>query len=217
MDEANKRKPDLRHNQSSIRVASSSLPEMSRGSKARLHSASRVTSGSKVPKPTALLQRKTRPRRRRYPLNRIKQGCCYDLHEIGKLLDVHPNTIRHWLKNGLDAIDARRPILVHGATLRTFIALRQQARRQKCGPSELFCFRCRAPRGAWGDAADVTIISEKLARLSALCSVCETAMHRTIRRADIPKIGDLIDLQTMASERIRESPDAIPNCHFEKD
>jgi hypothetical protein len=163
------------------------------------------------------LQRKTRPRRRRYPVSRIKQANCYDPHEIARLFGIHPNTVRHWLKDGLHAIDGRRPTLVHGTALRTFIFERQQARRQKCGPSEFFCFRCRAPRTAWGNAADVAIYTEKIAKLTALCCVCETGMHRTIRRADIPKIGALIDLQPMASERIRESPDAIPNCHFEKD
>ena len=163
------------------------------------------------------LQRKTRQRRRRYPVSRIKQATCYDPHEIAKLFGIHPNTVRHWLKDGLHAIDGRRPILVHGAMLRTFLSERQQARRHKCGLSEFFCFRCRVPRRAWGNVADVATYTEKIAKLTALCCVCETAMHRTIRRADIPKIGALIDLQPTASERLRDRPDPIPNCDFEKD
>jgi hypothetical protein len=162
------------------------------------------------------LQRKTRPRRRRYLVNRIKQANCYDPHEIAKLFEIHPNTVRHWLKDGLQAIDGRRPTLVHGTALRAFISEKQHARRQKCGPSEFFCFRCRAPRKVWGNAADLATHTEKIAKLTALCCVCETAMHRTIRRADIPKIAELIDLQQMASERITDRPDAIPNCDFEK-
>jgi hypothetical protein len=37
---------------------------------------------------------------RRYPINRIKQACSYDPAEIAKLLGVHRNTVRHWLKKG---------------------------------------------------------------------------------------------------------------------
>jgi hypothetical protein len=162
------------------------------------------------------LQRKTRPRRRHYLVNRIKQANCYDPHEIAKLFEIHPNTVRHWLKDGLQAIDGRRPTLVHGTALRAFIAGKKHARRQKCGPSEFFCFRCRAPRKAWGNAADLATHTEKIAKLTALCCVCETAMHRTIRRSDIPKIAALIDLPPMASERLIGSPEPIANCDFGK-
>ena len=66
--------------------------------------------------------KRTPRRRRRYPVNRIKQTCTYDSGEIAKLFAVHRNTVRHWLKEGLTAIDARRPVLVHGAVLKAFIS-----------------------------------------------------------------------------------------------
>jgi hypothetical protein len=141
-------------------------------------------------------------RRRRYPANRIKQSCIYDLADIAKLLGVHGNTVRHWLKDGLAAIDNRRPILVQGAVLKAFVKERQRARRQKCQPGEFFCFRCRAPRKPWADMADLAVRTEKIANLTALCSVCETVMNKTIRWADAPKIAKLISLQALAPERI---------------
>jgi hypothetical protein len=156
-------------------------------------------------------------RRRRYPVNLIKQSCSYDPAEIAKLFGIHRNTVRHWLKDGLQPIDGQRPILVHGAVLKAFISERQQGRRQKCGPGEFYCFRCRAPRKAWGNVADVVPHTQKVAKLIALCCVCATPMHRTIRRADIPKLDGLIDIQPMASERLRDRPDASANCDIEKD
>jgi hypothetical protein len=156
-------------------------------------------------------------RRRRYPVNRIKQTCSYDPADIAKLFGIHRNTVRHWLKVGLTPIDDRRPIIIHGTVLKTFIAERQQARRQACAPGEFFCFRCRAPRKPWGDMADLTVRTEKIANLSALCRVCETAMHKSIRRADVPKIAKLISLQTLPPERLSDCPDASANSHFEKD
>jgi len=165
------------------------------------------------------LQRKARSRhqRRRYPVNRIKLSCSYEPAEIAKLFGLHRNTVRHWLKDGLQPIDDRRPILVHGAVLKAFISERQQARRQKCGPGEFFCFRCRASRKAWGNVADLASHTEKVAKLTALCCICETEMHRTIRQADVPKLDGLIDIQPIASERLRDRPDANVNCDFDKD
>jgi hypothetical protein len=156
-------------------------------------------------------------KRRRYPVNRIKQTCSYDSADIAKLFGIHRNTVRHWLKDGLKAIDDHRPIVVHGTVLKAFIKERQKDRRQKCQPGEFFCFRCRAPRKPWGDTADLRVCTEKIANLTALCSVCETAMHKSIRRADVPKIAKLITLQALAPERLSDRPDTSANSDFEND
>jgi hypothetical protein len=84
-------------------------------------------------------------------------------------------------------------------------------------PGEFFCFRCRTPRKPWGDTADLSVRTDKIANLTALCSVCETAMHKSIRRADVPKIAKLISLQALAPERLSNCPDTSANSDFEKD
>jgi hypothetical protein len=150
-------------------------------------------------------------------VNRIKQTCSYDSADIAKLFGIHRNTVRHWLKDGLAAIDDRRPIVVHGTVLKAFVTNRQQARRQKCALGEFFCFRCRTPCRPWGDTADLSFRTDKIAALTALCSVCETAMHKSIRRSDVPKIDKLINLQVMAPERLSDCPDPSANSDFEKD
>ena len=42
-------------------------------------------------------------------------------------------------------------------------------------------------------------------------------MHRTIRRADLPKFAALIEIQEMASERLTDRPNANDNCDFEEE
>jgi hypothetical protein len=154
--------------------------------------------------------------RRRYPVNLIKGTYLYEPSEIAKLFHIHRNTIRHWFKEGLKPIDDRRPVLVHGSDLKAFLAQRQEARQRKCASGEFFCFRCRAPRRPWGNLVDVSQHTEKIAKLTAICCVCETEMHRTIRRADLPKFIAEIERQSMASERIIGSPDPIENCDLER-
>jgi hypothetical protein len=141
-----------------------------------------------------------RVNRRRHALNRIKTGISYDVSEIAKLLAVHRNTVRQWMREGLATIDDRRPLLIHGAALKMFLAERQRARKHVCGPGELFCFKCRVPSTPYGGMADVAEHTAKIAKLTAICSVCETAMHRTIRRADLGKFALVLELKSMASE-----------------
>jgi hypothetical protein len=174
-------------------------------------SASVLVSGSmaKLPRP--------RRRRPRVPISRIKAGCTYDTNDIAKLLGVHRNTVRHWLKQGLATIDDRRPLLVHGAVLKAFLQARQGARRRKCRPDEFYCFKCREPRGAWGGLADVRLHTENIAKLTALCVVCETQMHRSVRRADLPELANRLELQSKASLRLYSPSEAIENCDFEED
>ena len=150
-------------------------------------------------------------------LNRIKTGISYDVAEIAKLFALHRNTIRQWLREGLKTIDVRRPLLIHGAVLKAFLAARQRARKQVCGLGEFFCFKCRAPRTPYGGMADVAEHTAKIAKLSAICSVCETEMHRTIRRADLGKLALVLNLKSMASERLKDRLEASANCNSERD
>jgi hypothetical protein len=160
---------------------------------------------------------KGRPKRRRYALNRIKTGISYDVAEIAKLFALHRNTIRQWLREGLETIDDRRPLLIHGAVLKAFLAARQRARKQVCGLGEVFCFKCRAPRTPYGGMADVAKHTAKIAKLGAICSICETEMHRTIRRADLGKLALVLNLKSMASERLKDRLEANANCDSERD
>jgi hypothetical protein len=170
-----------------------------------------------TPTRTMKLSAKKHFRRRRYPVNLIKLSCSYEPAEIAKLFGIHRNTVRHWLKEGLIPIDDRRPILVGGLALRAFITGRQRARKRKCASGEFFCFRCRVPRKPWGGMADFSSINDKIVRAIAFCGVCETAMHRMIRRADLSKFVADLSPQTLPSTRLADRPDANANCDFEKD
>jgi hypothetical protein len=118
------------------------------------------------------------------------------------------------LKKGLEPIDDRRPMLIHGSALKAFLADRLRKRRRTCAPGEFYCFRCRTPRLAWGGMADVRPHTEKLVRVTALCAGCETPMNRVVRRTDLPALASLIDLRTLASDRLNDRCDPIPNSVF---
>jgi hypothetical protein len=124
------------------------------------------------------------------------------VYEIATLLGAHRITIRRWLKSGLKAIDDRRPTLVFGADLKSYLAEKQRVRRRKCSPDQFYCFKCREPRKAWGGTADATGHTEKIVRLIALCTECGRVMHKMARRADLAKLMLLIDIRHLREDRL---------------
>ena len=83
---------------------------------------------------------------KRVNARRVKIHRSYAVDEAARLLDVHKNTVRNWIKSGLPTVDERRPILILGRSLSTFLSTRRMRRRQPCQPDQLYCFRCQAPK-----------------------------------------------------------------------
>ena len=66
--------------------------------------------------------------KRRHPNYRlVKIHRSYTVEEIAKLFDIHKNTVRHWIKEGLETTNDKRPMLILGHVLAAFL----QARRVK--------------------------------------------------------------------------------------
>lgn len=162
------------------------------------------------------MRRNRRAPGQRIPIHRIKLSATYEVAEAAKLLGLHRNTVRRWLADGLAALDDRRPTLIIGSVLAAFLKKRRDDRRARCGPGEFYCFRCRAPRKPFGRLIDVRHRTEKVSRLSGLCECCETPIHRTARRIDLPKLAALFDLHTMADERLIERSEPKPDGDSEE-
>lgn len=147
---------------------------------------------------------------------RVKATVSYEIAEVAKLLGAHRNTVRRWLKDGLQPLDGRRPTLIHGADLKAFLVKRRAGRRHRCGPGEFFCFKCRVPRKPYGGLVDLHPRTDKVIALAGLCERCETVMHRTVRRADLPKLAAILDLGPMAPERMSDGSEPKANGDFTK-
>ena len=129
------------------------------------------------------------------------------------LFRVHKNTVRAWLKSGLQPIDSRRPILILGRQLASFLHGRRETTRQRCGRGQLYCFRCRAPRASAAGTADYVPITAKSGNLRAICSECGTRMYRRVSfRKLAMTVGDLQVTLPQAQQRLVEGADPSANC-----
>ncbi len=132
---------------------------------------------------------------KRHPNHRlVKIHRSYTVNEIANLLGMHKNTVRNWVKDGLDTIDDKRPMLVLGQTLVAFIKTRRVKNKQPCKPGELYCVRCHAPKCPAGDMAEYTPINEKFGNLIAICPTCDSIMNQLVSLARIKEVCRKIDI-----------------------
>lgn len=120
---------------------------------------------------------------------RIKLHRNYTVEEAARVLGIHKNTVRNWLKHGLLAIDDTRPAVILGWVLREFLERRRAAARSKCPPGHFYCLRCRTPRRPAEGMADYSPFSPTVGNLKGLCEVCGAWMNRRGRYR--PDCGDL--------------------------
>jgi Zn-finger protein len=119
----------------------------------------------------------------------------YSVEEIAKLFGVHKNTVGRWInKDGLETIDGKRPMLIHGQNLVTFIKNRKAKTKQPCKIGELYCFRCKVPKFPAGNVADCLAVTKKVGKLKALCPDCESIMNKNISLARIGEFCKKIDI-----------------------
>jgi hypothetical protein len=111
---------------------------------------------------------------------RVKGLRVYTIAGVAILLDVHRNTVRQWIKDGLRAITNCRPHLIRGEDLNRFLTERRQRRRRRSGPGEIYCVRCRETVRPDGGIADFTPLSAKTGNLTGLCPTCGGVIHRLV-------------------------------------
>jgi hypothetical protein len=153
---------------------------------------------------------------RRFNPRRVKIHRSYTVGEVARVLGAHKNTVRAWLRDGLEPIDQRRPVLIQGGLLARYLDLCRKRRRQPCRPGELYCFRCRMPKAAAHGTVDYLPVTPSSGNLMALCADCGTRMFR---RASLRKLaaasGDLQVVLPLAQQRIVEGADPSVNCDLE--
>jgi excisionase family DNA binding protein len=144
---------------------------------------------------------------------RVKSLRSYSIDEIARLLGVHRNTVRHWIRNGLPVLDDRRPSLILGSELRAFLTRQRNARRQSCRPGQIFCVKCRKPREPFGKEADYVPSSPTAGALVGLCPVCGTLIYRRSSLARLPVVKGTLDVQIKRPQsRLGDTTDPCVDC-----
>jgi len=144
--------------------------------------------------------------------NLAKLHRSYTVEEVARLFGVHRNTVRNWVKAGLEVIDDRRPLMIQGSVLRSFLKARREEARRRCPPGTLYCFRCRVP-GPPAQGVFYTPETGRAGMLRANCGVCGTGIFRRARQTDLEAILPFFPVLIVHGEsHIAECPHPFSNC-----
>lgn len=157
------------------------------------------------------------PARRADP-RQIKVHRPYSVDEAARALGVHRNTVRAWIEQGLPALATRRPTLILGSELRSFLEARRKRAKRPCVPGTIYCFKCRGPSRPALGMVDFVAQSATGGNLKALCERCGTVMHQGVARAAIALKMPGIEVQFReAYPRLTGSAPSPLNCDERKD
>jgi len=147
----------------------------------------------------------------------VKIHRSYTVEEISSLFSIHKNTVRTWIKQGLETCAGIRPALIQGGVLKEFLALRRASKKRPCQPGEMYCFKCRAPRRPALSMASYQPKTGSLGNLVAICPECESIMNRRTSLAKIPQIQAFLEITfPQALQHIVDSDSPIVNSDFYK-
>lgn len=144
---------------------------------------------------------------KRHPNHRlVKIHRSYTVEEITRLFGTHKNTVRAWVKTGLPTSDGRRPMLVLGHELATFLQARRVKNKKPCRPGEIYCVRCRVPKSPAGAIVEYQPLTDKIGNLIAICPDCNSILNRRVSIANLEHVRGQMDITfPQALEQVSES------------
>lgn len=141
----------------------------------------------------------------------------YKVDEVADLYQVDKNTVRNWIKNGLQVCGTKRPILILGVDLNTFHAERRLKNKQPCKVNEIYCMRCKAPKIPLSGLVEYKSMDDKTGNLIAICPTCEAMMFRRISASKIVEFSVQMGFTLpQAHLHIVDSFEPSVNCDFSK-
>jgi len=125
----------------------------------------------------------------------------YTVEEAANLLEVHKNTVRQWIKQGLPVIDDKRPMLILGPDLFDFLQAKRTKSKRPCKPGEMYCLRCRVQKVPAFNEAEYQPKTENLGNLYGICPDCGTGMNRNVNPAKLDQIRGKLKITLPQGER----------------
>ena len=124
-----------------------------------------------------------------YNANLIISNRSYSTEKIEKLLKIHPQTVRGWIKEGnLQAI-SNKPISIYGAVLKEFIKNRNESHKKTLEFNQMKCLKCKAISTPKNN--EVLIYNNKNGSIRAV------AIYPCCKRIELSKLYKKIDIEKL--------------------
>lgn len=138
--------------------------------------------------------------KRPYNPNLAKIHWNYTVEEVADLYGVHKNTVRVWIKKGLQTNDNGRPTLLLGRVLREFISQQRKKNKRPCPPGSLYCVSCKKPQKPVNNMVDYKPMSNTRGRLIGTCPCCNHVINQITSLSKLEQIRHILDVTILQVE-----------------
>lgn len=135
-----------------------------------------------------------------YNISRISYLFCYGIEDICNLFKarkLHPQTVRTWFKNGLKAIDDKKPSLVYGYELKRFLGKLNDDHKLELAFDEFYCFSCKQPCKPYKGLVYIEQ-TDNLLKAKAICPKTKKIINRNYKLTDYPELKKNFNLTEMS-------------------
>ena len=137
---------------------------------------------------------------KRYNARAVKKHHSYTIEEAAEALGAHPQTVRAWTKRGLITLSEKRPTLILGAHLQTFLTESLTVKKRPLLPNELFCLPCGTGVIPDANLADFVEWGRGNGRLTGICPTCEALCHRFANAERLGEVAPDLDIDFRGCE-----------------
>ncbi|WP_430540808.1 helix-turn-helix domain-containing protein [Planktotalea arctica] len=114
----------------------------------------------------------------------IKSALTYEICEAAQVLGVTPGTIRNWIKDGLPIMSERKPYLILGDAIKTYLRAKRRVSKRPLEANELFCPSCKSGRHPLSRGMTSTLIASGSHLFKGTCSACGSGCSRIVAARD---------------------------------
>ncbi len=128
----------------------------------------------------------------------VKAALTYDINEAAKALGKTPAIIRSWIKDGLPVMSSRKPYLISGEAIRSYLREKYKAAKRPLGPDDFFCPGCGGARQPVEMAATARPMQNKSVLLKGVCTRCGCTCTRMISKSRLDEFAQRFRLSNKA-------------------
>ncbi|PCJ87455.1 MAG: DNA-binding protein [Thiotrichaceae bacterium] len=130
----------------------------------------------------------------------------YTVEEIAILYNIHKNTVRSWIKDGLLTCDNKRPTLILGRQLREFLIRKRKKNKSTCPPGTIYCVGCKLPQKPVDNIVLYQPITDTKGMLIGTCPCDGHRIYRFISSLKLKQINlEFIVTKKTADEGLNNS------------
>lgn len=103
---------------------------------------------------------------------------------------LHAQTVRGWVNSGELEVISKKPIIIYGAVVKSFLEQRNKAHKKSLDFDQIKCVRCK--QSSSPKNKEITIYQNKNGSWKAVgfCQVCNNEISRFYKRNDRQKLSE---------------------------